>query len=256
MFAAAIAPLPLLVALSSGSLVGALALFIATRFVDDDDEIILERKVTKAGEDKPEVAVVDVTNRQLEEFESVASPKEQRESPSRMRLSRGSIRVRRDAYQGASTSDEELARKMQEVKDYDALAANIVGEISQTPEETKQEKEPERKRNIEPSARARRRIVAKAISNRVAFVDEGMYPELRDEDDLDDTDDWDRALAALDDKLANKTPVSPYASPAVLDVIEMPAPSAGFLTLIEGGKSSANLLAKHEGRHFSEAIEA
>ncbi len=57
------------------------------------------------------------------------------------------------------------------------------------------------------------RLVASAgrhgasIASRVAFVDEGAYPERRTAEDLDDNaDEWERALRSLDEKIANVAP--------------------------------------------------
>ena len=58
------------------------------------------------------------------------------------------------------------------------------------------------------------RLVASAgrhgasIASRVAFVDEGAYPERRTAEDLDDADEWERALRSLDEKIANVAPAA------------------------------------------------
>ena len=47
---------------------------------------------------------------------------------------------------------------------------------------------------------------AGAISARVAYVDEGTYPERRTVEDLDNSDAWERALRSLDEKIAAVAP--------------------------------------------------
>ena len=47
---------------------------------------------------------------------------------------------------------------------------------------------------------------AGAIASRVAYVDEGAYPELRTVEDLDRSDAWERALQSLDEKIAAVAP--------------------------------------------------
>lgn len=44
-------------------------------------------------------------------------------------------------------------------------------------------------------------LAAPSISERVAFVDEGVYPEMRTMDDLSGGDDWASALRSLDERL-------------------------------------------------------
>lgn len=48
---------------------------------------------------------------------------------------------------------------------------------------------------------------ARSISDRVAFVDEGAYPERRTVEDLDNSDSWEAALRSLDEKIATVAPV-------------------------------------------------
>ena len=45
-----------------------------------------------------------------------------------------------------------------------------------------------------------------AIASRVAYVDEGAYPEMRTVEDLDNSDAWERALRSLDEKIAAVAP--------------------------------------------------
>ena len=45
-----------------------------------------------------------------------------------------------------------------------------------------------------------------SIASRVAFVDEGAYPERRTVDDLDNSDAWELALRSLDEKIASVAP--------------------------------------------------
>ena len=59
----------------------------------------------------------------------------------------------------------------------------------------------------DPSARAVPFVTgfaAPSISERVAFVDEGVYPERRSVDDLTEGDDWASALRALDERLVTE----------------------------------------------------
>ncbi len=62
------------------------------------------------------------------------------------------------------------------------------------------------------SASDRDRLVASAgrhgasIASRVAFVDEGAYPERRTLDDLEASDEWERALRSMDEKIASVAP--------------------------------------------------
>ena len=58
----------------------------------------------------------------------------------------------------------------------------------------------------------RERLVASAgrhgasIASRIAYVDEGAYPERRTLDDLEASDEWERALRSLDEKIAAVAP--------------------------------------------------
>ena len=58
----------------------------------------------------------------------------------------------------------------------------------------------------------RDRLVASAdrhgasIARRVALVDEGAYPERRTLDDISESDEWERALRSLDEKIASVAP--------------------------------------------------
>lgn len=47
---------------------------------------------------------------------------------------------------------------------------------------------------------------SEGIARRIAPIDEGAYPEKRSLKDLDDTDDWLRALRSLDEKIAEQAP--------------------------------------------------
>ena len=47
---------------------------------------------------------------------------------------------------------------------------------------------------------------AQSIAARVAYVDEGAYPERRTVEDLDHGDDWASALRSLDEKIASSAP--------------------------------------------------
>lgn len=67
----------------------------------------------------------------------------------------------------------------------------------------------------DPSARAipfASGLAAPSISERVAFVDEGVYPERRTVDDLSDDDDWASALRSLDERLVTELGVSEQVS--------------------------------------------
>ena len=48
---------------------------------------------------------------------------------------------------------------------------------------------------------------SQSIASRVAFVDEGAYPERRTVDDLERRDDWASALRSLDEKIAASAPM-------------------------------------------------
>lgn len=62
------------------------------------------------------------------------------------------------------------------------------------------------------SAPDRDRLVASAarhgasIARRIAFVDEGAYPERRSAAELDASDEWERALRSMDEKIASVAP--------------------------------------------------
>ena len=55
-------------------------------------------------------------------------------------------------------------------------------------------------------AAARRAAERPSIAERVAYVDEGAYPERRSVEDLDDTDGWEAALRSMDEKIAAVAP--------------------------------------------------
>lgn len=57
---------------------------------------------------------------------------------------------------------------------------------------------------LERAARATRRS---DIASRVAFVDEGAYPERRRVEDLDVADEWEAALRSMDERIAAVAPV-------------------------------------------------
>lgn len=63
------------------------------------------------------------------------------------------------------------------------------------------------------------RPTPQAITQRVAQIDEGMYPEQRTSDDLDRSDMWTSALQALDEKIGVAPEKVSFTAPAFLDVI-------------------------------------
>lgn len=65
-------------------------------------------------------------------------------------------------------------------------------------------------------AKARSRSIANAIATRVAFIDEGLFPEKRTAEDLDRGDDWELALSAMDERIASREPIV-VAVPAAID---------------------------------------
>jgi len=56
--------------------------------------------------------------------------------------------------------------------------------------------------------RAARTTRSNAIQNRVAFVDEGVYPEKRSAGDVESEDVWESALMALDERIAAQSPAT------------------------------------------------
>lgn len=56
--------------------------------------------------------------------------------------------------------------------------------------------------------RAARATRSNAILNRVAFVDEGVYPEKRSVGDVEGDDVWESALTALDERIAAQSPAA------------------------------------------------
>lgn len=56
--------------------------------------------------------------------------------------------------------------------------------------------------------RAVRATRSQAILNRVAFVDEGIYPEKRSVEDVESDDVWESALTALDERIAAQSPAA------------------------------------------------
>lgn len=61
--------------------------------------------------------------------------------------------------------------------------------------------------------------VPQSINQRVAQIDEGLYPEKRTSDDLDRSDMWTSALQALDEKIGVSSEKVSFANPAFLDII-------------------------------------
>lgn len=61
---------------------------------------------------------------------------------------------------------------------------------------------------------SRRAAAAESIARRVAFVDEGVYPERRTVDDLAANDEWASALRALDEQISAEAPAAPRPEPA------------------------------------------
>lgn len=88
----------------------------------------------------------------------------------------------------------------------------------------------------------RERLVASAdrhgasIASRVAFVDEGAYPERRTLDDLEASDEWERALRSLDEKIAASAPaqdpigfIDSVGGPESLDEPDNLEPNTAFI---------------------------
>ncbi|MBM6675296.1 hypothetical protein H6A07_00850 [Olsenella uli] len=88
----------------------------------------------------------------------------------------------------------------------------------------------------------RDRLVASAsgcrasIADRIAFVDEGAYPERRTLEDLDGNDAWERALRSLDEKIASVAPpqdpigfIDSVGGPDSLDEPDNMEPNTAFI---------------------------
>lgn len=60
---------------------------------------------------------------------------------------------------------------------------------------------------------------AEGISRRVAQIDEGTYPELQTARNLDEDDEWLRALRSLDEKIAEESPAAVRESVSFVDTV-------------------------------------
>jgi len=83
------------------------------------------------------------------------------------------------------------------------------------------------------------------ISSRISYVDQGVFPEKRTIDELEHTDDWALALAAMDEHLARHDNLQMHKyHPVQLPIIGQAAPEAEVTSSAE--PSGAKLAASHK----------